>query len=68
MLGQSQVQASGRVLDDAVRTYRENVGSSTKVIGGLLGVRREITEGDRELVGNAPEVCRKMIKSLPRVR
>ncbi|RWV98033.1 hypothetical protein BHE74_00003001 [Ensete ventricosum] len=42
---------------------REFVGSSPRVIGELLGVRRELTKGDWELVGNAPGVRQKMTET-----
>ncbi|RWW71026.1 hypothetical protein BHE74_00021275 [Ensete ventricosum] len=43
-------------LPNVSRAYREFVGSSPKAIGNLLGVRRELVEGDRELARNVPEV------------
>ncbi|RWV96992.1 hypothetical protein GW17_00040250 [Ensete ventricosum] len=43
-------------LPNISRAYREFVGSSPKAIGNLLGVCRELVEGDRELARYVPEV------------
>ncbi|RWV82154.1 hypothetical protein GW17_00056374 [Ensete ventricosum] len=61
MLGQSQVQTSGRGSDDVMETRLEIAGNSPKVIGGLPVVCQELTESDRELVGSSSKV----IESLP---
>ncbi|RWW48523.1 hypothetical protein BHE74_00045393 [Ensete ventricosum] len=40
-------------------------GSSLRVIGGLLGVCRKLTEGNREFTGNTPRVHQKMTETHP---
>ncbi|RRT73858.1 hypothetical protein B296_00017642 [Ensete ventricosum] len=42
------------------------VGSSSKFSGGLLGVRWEIAEGNRDLARKASRVRQKMTKRLTR--
>ncbi|RZS25018.1 hypothetical protein BHM03_00058168 [Ensete ventricosum] len=77
MLGQSQVRASGRGLDDAVGThqeitgsspkvsgaYREFTGSSSKVIESLSGMHQGFTRRWPRLVGSSSEVTRKIAGS-----
>ncbi|RWW31647.1 hypothetical protein GW17_00003732 [Ensete ventricosum] len=48
---------------ETYRRYRGFAGSSQRVIGGLLGVHRELVEGDQELVENAPRVRQKMTET-----
>ncbi|RZS06591.1 hypothetical protein BHM03_00037269 [Ensete ventricosum] len=43
------------------RAYQEFGRSLSRVVGGLLGVCRELVEGDREFAGSSPKV----IGSLP---
>ncbi|RWW58067.1 hypothetical protein BHE74_00035102 [Ensete ventricosum] len=38
-------------INDVVRTHQEIAKSSSKVIEGLPGVRRELVEGDQEFTG-----------------
>ncbi|RRT84298.1 hypothetical protein B296_00012502 [Ensete ventricosum] len=68
MLGQSEVRASGRGSDHAVRTRRKLVEGIRSLSGvrwelvegikGLSGVRRKLTEGIRSLMGVRRELAR----------
>ncbi|RWW71286.1 hypothetical protein BHE74_00020981 [Ensete ventricosum] len=59
-------QASGQGLDDVVGTRQETRWKLVKVFGGLLGVRWELAEGNRELARKASRVRQKMTKRLTR--
>ncbi|RWW56253.1 hypothetical protein BHE74_00037048 [Ensete ventricosum] len=76
MLGQSQVRASSRGLDDVVGTHRDTRRKLAEGIKGLSRVCREIARSDQELAKKAsrvhrkrprdsPEDCQGLSKSLP---
>ncbi|RWV95189.1 hypothetical protein GW17_00042210 [Ensete ventricosum] len=52
-----------RSLQMVLGACREFIGRLPKVIWGLSGVRRELTEGDRGLARNAPGVRQKMTET-----
>ncbi|RRT62838.1 hypothetical protein B296_00029648 [Ensete ventricosum] len=64
MLGQSQVRASSRGLDDVVGTHRDTRRKLAEGIKGLSRVCREIARSDQELAKKASRVHRKKTKRL----